>query len=81
MKKTFGPPDIKTLGISSATDPLRFQSSLAFNKGIYIMRASNYELFGATGHTTVWDFNDCIGGKNYFEAPGGVKYVELWKLD
>jgi hypothetical protein len=30
---------------------------------------------------TLFDGNDCIGGHNYFGAPGGIAKIALWILN
>jgi len=63
------------------TNGQSFNSHLTGHKGIYIMQALSPAVFGALGHCTLYDGEDCIGGHNYFQAKGGVSSITLWVLN
>ncbi|MBQ7194674.1 MAG: hypothetical protein IJS07_03460, partial [Bacteroidales bacterium] len=67
LRQNYNQPDITT----------RNFSSLQGNQGIYIMRASYPNEFGAWGHATLYDMNKTIGHSFY-----GAKTYEmyLWKF-
>jgi hypothetical protein len=81
MKKTFGNGNIVLKQSDGGANGRLFQSKLAGHKGVYIMQASYPSKFGALGHATLFDGNDCIGGHNYFNATGGVDTITLWILN
>jgi RHS repeat-associated protein len=77
-KQYFGKPDIE------ATKD--FAKSVTGFKGMYFMEPGKPGGFGATGHATVFNDFDCIGGRSrcFFNVPadkGGTYRVSLWKLD
>ena len=73
MTSYFGAPDI--------TAKKDFESSISGKQGIYIMEPNFPARFGASGHATLYNGTDCIGGHCYFNAGGGGTYrVNLWTL-
>jgi hypothetical protein len=60
-----------------------YTKAYAGNKGIFVMKPANIQLFGATGHATLYDGSGCVGGVEhcYFEAEGGVAKIILFKLN
>ena len=46
--------------------------------GIYIMRAANRSLFGASGHATY--VNNSVRSDHYINAKGGVARISLWSF-
>ena len=57
-----------------------FASQLQGQKEIYIMRPNYPGKFGASGHATLYNGADCIGGHCYFNATGGTHKVSIWNL-
>jgi len=80
MKKTFGSGNIILNQSDGGTLGQSFQDKLSGNKGIYIMEASYPARFGALGHATLFNGSIGVGGHTYFNAPGGVNKITLWKL-
>ena len=74
MKSYFGDPDITAIK--------NFESELQGNKGIYTMIPKKPGKFGASGHATLFDGSECIGGIDhcYLTAEGGVEEIHLWIL-
>ncbi len=57
----------------------RNMSSLAGNKGVYIMQAAYPGTFGAWGHATLYNMSDCVGNC-YSNPAGGVHRYYLWNF-
>jgi hypothetical protein len=87
MSKTFGSSGSSVITLTQSqggSNGENFASLLSGNKGIYIMKPVDPSAttgFGATGHCTLFDGNDCIGGHNYFGNRGGVSRIRLWILN
>lgn len=68
----------RALNYSSVTIPNITNHTFQGSDGKYYFLSSAQ--FGALGHTTLFDGNPCIGNHCYFDAPGGVEKIVLWKL-
>ena len=71
LVENWGDPDVRVYD--------NFDTKLQGNKGIYIMRPRRPVDFNASGHATLYNGSDCIGGNCYFNASGGYisyKYLE-----
>ena len=74
MENYFGDPDITAIK--------DFELQLRGNKGIYTMIPKKPGTFGASGHATLFDGSECIGGIDHcYLTPGeAVEKVHLWIL-
>jgi hypothetical protein len=71
MTSIYGTPSVYTSD---------FSNQLQGKTGIYIMRPNYPGQFGASGHATLFNGNDCVGGHCYFNATGGTHKVSLWSF-
>lgn len=82
LTKTFGSPDtapnIHLKAADAGVNGAGFASKLTGKKGIYLMRPKDRQAFGASGHATLYNIIDCLGGHNFFPA---AEEVFLWVLN
>lgn len=84
MTKTFGTGTIISPN-SFNSNYSNFRTVLGTQKAIYIMRPNYPGQFGAMGHATLYDGNDCFntsGGHDgkYLNPTGGLDKIILWRV-
>ncbi len=85
MEKTFGKPtgSNRLTGAQGGINGKNFPDLLQDKQGVYIMIANypgpNY--FGATGHADIMENGTCPDDRCYFNATGGVHFINVWELN
>src|SRR5690606_35455904 len=85
MEKTFGKPtgSNRLTGAQGGINGENFPNLLQNKQGVYIMIA-NYpgpSYFGATGHADIMENGTCPDDRCYFNAKGGVHFINIWELN
>ncbi|WP_312922871.1 T6SS effector amidase Tae4 family protein [Empedobacter brevis] len=76
MTKTYGNPDVKIANPSSFDE---VSNAINGRRGIYIMEPKKGAFSSPliSGHATLWNGNDAIGGHNYISS---AKMIYFWSL-